>query len=228
MKTHTVFDAVIVLCGSIARDPSGTFVPTSYDDSDDYGMLGGAMRVIAAALLYVNRRSSTFVFSAGKSEKTIARLGPDVPAEAGIYRSYFQRMVRELSKAHLDPPTLLLEDRTPNTVQSLQACFAMIESRGWKQVAILSADYHIPRVKALSGLILQDRPLDAKLAFLSAETVAQELAPDRYDQTIDAAYRSPQAIKRLKNEARSLEHIRNGTYYTGEFQLHESGAPIEQ
>lgn len=219
-KAAPHFDAVLVLGGNITKNADGTFAPSTYADSDQFGMLGGRMRVFAAVWMYLAGEADTFVFSTGTSEKTKAAYGPDVPTEAYLYSEDFKAMLRDM---HEPIPNIILEDRSKNTVGNIRECFEIIRQHPeWQKVGVLSADFHIPRIKALCELIQDKEPIEADLEFIMAETTLKRLKPGMYDAEIDAAYASPEGKKRLANEAQGLKDMQEGKYYMGEFQLQKS------
>lgn len=219
------YDCVLVLGGNIARTPQGDYIPSTYEHSDEYGMLGGHMRIIAAVWMYVAEWSDTFVFSTGTSEKTKAALGHNVPTEAYVYSQEFIKLLAGISKAEptlhkSSKPVVILENHSQNTVGNIQECFALIKKHSWKNVAFISADLHIPRVQALAQQIRKTIPIEANVDFLGAETVVKQLRPGEYDKFIDAAHNSPEGRKRARNEAQGLADLQRGHYVMSEFQLH--------
>ncbi len=227
MDNERQYDAILVLGGNLTKKADGSFAPTTYQDSDEYGMLGGYMRVIAAVWMYLAGDTNIFVFSTGTSEKTKAKYGSRVPTEAFAYSELFKTMLASLRPEHpemesLDPPTIILEDISQNTVGNIRECFAIIREHGWANVGVMSAGFHIPRVKALCELLLPDDPIDANLTFISAEEEVKRLCPGKYDAEIDAAYASAEGQKRMKSEEQGLQAMRNGTYVMSEFQLHKN------
>jgi hypothetical protein len=86
----------------------------------------------------------------------------------------------------------------------------------------MSADFHIPRVKALCELIQDKIPVEADLEFIMAESTLKRLKPGMYDAEIDTAYASAEGKKRIANEAQGLRDLQDGTYHLGEFQLRKS------
>ena len=117
-----LYDCIIVLGGNIARTPEGKYIPSTYQHSDEYGMLGGHMRIIAAAWMYLEGQSDTLIFSTGTSEKTKATLGNDVPTEALVYSQEFKRLVADLREKHPEllhdgEPTIILEERQEHSGQ---------------------------------------------------------------------------------------------------------------
>jgi hypothetical protein len=219
-KAAPRLDAILVLGGNITQKADGTFAPSTYADSDQYGMLGGRMRVFAAVWMYLAGEVRTFVFSTGTSEKTKATFGPSVPTEAYLYSEDFKRILHELQQPL---PTIILEDRSKNTVGNIRECFEIIRRHPeWHKVGVMSADFHIPRVKALCELIQDKEPIEADLEFIGAESTLKRLKPGMYDAEIDAAYASPEGKKRLRNENQGLRDMEEGKYYMGEFQLQKS------
>lgn len=209
------YDAVIVLGMNIKATAEG-YRPATYKDHDEFGMLGGEINVIAASLVHEHQLTDTFVFSTGTSEKTKAAFGPDVPTEAEVYAEDF---LRRISRSSLPAPDIILEKNSVNTYSNLTECIGIIRHNEWAHVAIMSARYHIPRVKALWKRATQKYTVGSDVTFLTAENVVQRYPPRRYDQEIEAAYTSEQGQKRLKNEAQGLDDMQTGKYVITEFQL---------
>lgn len=218
-------DVITVQSAGLRKTDEGAYAPTLYNDGDDFGMLGGHMRVLAAQELYWEQPAIPFVFCNGKSAKQIAKFGPDVPSDAEIYAAAFEQGVRNDPRAHSPGATplnldIFLEDTSVNTVASIGNLIMLCAANNWQRMGLVSSDYHIPRIRALCGLIfekLDDTPVD--ITFISAETVLKELRPGVYDTEIDAAYKSPSALERIKNEQNGCNDIAAGRYHIGEFQL---------
>jgi hypothetical protein len=211
------YDAVIVLGTNIAPARRGGFRPTTYADYDQYGMLAGNMSVIAATLLFEHGASETFVFSTGTSEKTKAMYGSGVPTEAEVYSASFLALIKDSSRS---TPFIIREKQSVNTYSNLTECIKIINKYGWRDIAVLSARYHIPRVQAIWELASRAKhTTKARVDFLAAETIIIELLPGIHDEAIRAAYNSPEGRKRLASEAQGLRDIQTGTYVVTEFQL---------
>lgn len=221
-------DAYVILCGGLHRE-GDTYSPSTYIDADQYGMLGGMMRVIAAAELYLGGHVETFVFSTGISAKQRAINGQDVP-EAKIYADTFweliegRRLANPQAYGDLAPPKIILEDRfSANTADNIRRVAQLAEQSGWRDIALLSSRYHLGRVAALFALIQAETGTDIHPTFVSAEEMVQELRPGVYDQEIATAYASESAALREHNEANGLRDMKLGRYVLSEFQLHQSG-----
>ncbi len=139
MLTH--YDAVAVLCGGLRYDGEA-YHPASFTDSDEHGMLGSRVRVLAAADLYRAGCAGVFLFSTGISQKSRARFGPAVPAEAVVYAEHFRAEAG-------DGPQVLLETGSVNTAGNCAAIAAAARQHGWSRLAVVTSEYHLPRVREL-------------------------------------------------------------------------------
>lgn len=217
-------DAVVVQSAGLRKAENGEYASTLYSDRDEFGMLGGNMRVLAALELYRHYPTSTFVFCNGKSAKQIAKFGPEVPTDAEIYAEEFRADINQdkhdVNGKKSPEPKIFLENKSVNTIASIGEVLVMCAAHEWERIALISSDYHIPRIEALCGLIFEklgEHPV--KITFISAEAVLKELRPGMYDKEIDNAYQTEAARERLKNEAKGLSDIKAGRYHIGEFQL---------
>lgn len=219
------YDAIIVLGGGLSKtEHKGKFHPTDYRHSDPFGMLGGGMRILAAAEMYETGEAKNFVFSTGRTEKNKAQFGENIPTEAEVYGEKFLSIVKHFGKRsgaeNLEAPQIIHEDRSFNTLSNIIEVLQMIKDKNWQKVAIVSSDYHIPRVKALYEQALKKHPeLQIEIDFVSAEDTVEEAEPGKYDEVIKRFYGSPEAEKRVKNEEGGLKDIKSGKYAVGEFQL---------
>ncbi len=221
------YDAVIVLGGGL-RKVGDRYYPTDYRDADEFGMYGAGMRIVAALDLYLNSRAGRFVFATGKTEKGKSQYGSDIPTEAEVYKEKFLRMIDGLKRREdykerfsgLDAPEIVLEDKSFNTMSNIKEILKMIEDNNWRNVAIVSSDYHIPRVKDLyERLSDKSEDSDIKVDFLSAENIVKKAEPGKYDEVMRRAYESEVAQRRLKSETQGVEDLKKGTYASGEFQF---------
>ena len=227
------YDAIIVLGGQLYKKGE-KYYPTDYRHEDQFGMIGAGMRMAAALELYFQKKAKNFVFSGGISEKNKVTHGPDVPTEAEVYKDKFLRSLAGLKQRkdfekkfeNIEEPEIILEDKAANTVGNIKGVLQIVQDKGWKKVAIVSSDYHIPRIKALYQQALEKLGgMSVDISFLSAENIAKEIAPEKYDDTIARAYRSSGAKTRLDSEAKGLADLKSGKYVMGEFQL-ENKKPI--
>ncbi len=228
MQNNYKYDVVIILCGGLYKEIDGTFHPTQYSHSDEYGMLGGFIRVDAAAALYLQKKARTFCFSTGISEKQLSKFGPVVPSEAKIYSKSFLSLIAREKKINLYqnmplvPASIILEAKSVNTTSNLQETLQISKIKQWENIAVLSSRYHIPRVRALYTLVSkQQETAINKVTFLSAEEVLKTNPSKKYNEEIAAAYKTVEAKKRIKHELQGLRNITDGTYILGEYQRHK-------
>ncbi|HYH74882.1 MAG TPA: YdcF family protein [Candidatus Saccharimonadales bacterium] len=225
---HTPPYEAVVILGCNITPTDGGFAPTTYKDHDEFGMLAGQMNVIAATYLWQQRAADTFLFSTGTSAKTRAAYGDDVPTEAQVYSRDFLERIQQLrdenpALSQLDSPHVLLEEKSYNTYTNMTEVLAILKYQGWKNVLLVSARYHIPRIQALHGLILDKLPeqgFDAcHITFKDSEGIIMAADPGKYDEEIAAGYASEQAQRRAAIEAQGVRDIQEGRYHIGEFQL---------
>lgn len=183
-----------VLCGGIVLDGS-RHRPTSYAEGDHFGMLGGHVRVLAAAALSRQQPGSAFVFSTGVSGKQLAALGDNVAPEAEIYAADFRR-----NDGRGD---VVLETISTNTSENLTEIAKII---GNERLTLITSAYHVPRVRAMA------RHTGLRAEIRSAEAVLLAAYPGRYDAEIKVAYASPAGRQRIANESRGLADLRSGSY----------------
>ncbi len=200
----TRYDAVAVLCGGLRCDGE-TYHPASFTDSDEHGMLGSQIRVLAAADLYRAGCAGVFLFSTGVSQKSRARFGPAVPPEAVVYAEHFRAEAGE-------GPEVLLETGSVNTAGNCAAIAAAARQHGWSRLAVLTSEYHLARVRELLRRLGGGEPA----AVLSAEAVITAARPGVHDGQIAAAYASPAGLLRTARERQGLADLYAGRYDTQE------------
>ncbi len=218
------YDCIVVLCGGLYRKKNGDYAPTEYRHADEFGMLGGNLRILATVAFFLQRKSKNVCFSTGKSAKQIEKFGKDVPTEAQIYaqffQSYLQKAMRKSNVADLVSPKIFLEDRSVNTVNNLQNVIAIIKQQQWREIAVVSNDYHLPRISALYHMLMQKNKYKINISFLSAEEIVKDAFPNKYNVRIQKAYSSKIGKLRVKNELKGLADLKNAQYVLQEYQLH--------
>lgn len=204
MDERAHYDAVVTLGGGLQRR-GDEYYPADYRDSDEFGMLGGHMRLHAALLLLLAGRSDTFFFTTGAYEKNKRKFGPDVPPESVIYQQRFREELAKMTQA--PKPALIAETVSTTTAENVHEVIKMAGQRNWKNVAIITSTYHVPRVVALIKREQKWKPGDAEIRVLPAEDVVRKLDPGIYDGEIERAYASPAAHRRLESEQRRLADL---------------------
>jgi uncharacterized SAM-binding protein YcdF (DUF218 family) len=216
---HKTYDAIVVLGGGI-RQKDGLFLPTEYEDTDEFGMLGGRIRIDAALVLFERGTSDTIVFSTGVTEKNKAKLGPSIPTEAAIYARYFKDRLKDRPEL-LAKARIVLEEQSCSTRTNIEEVLKIIGQNNWREVAIVSSRWHLPRTQALCEMLLQDLPKAERpnLTFLSADDTLLELGKDEFAAEVTKAYQSEGCKQRLVHEQNGLNAIKAGSYPKVEFQL---------
>lgn len=231
-RTAGRFDAIAVLCGGLIKhELSGRYLPTDYCHSDQFGMLGGKTRVIAAIRGYFKGLSNRFIFSTGVSEKSKVQFSPTIPPpEAMVYAALFMNVIEKVKRRthypklkDLPNPEITLETASQNTFTNLQRiCEIIAEHQNWNRVMILTSDYHIPRAMLQHELLISpdypDWPSD-RITFQSAEKFLEDAAPGKYTKIIDQAYASRAAALRKQNEAQGMAALIAGSSPSQEYRI---------
>jgi uncharacterized SAM-binding protein YcdF (DUF218 family) len=197
------YDAVVIFGGGLRKEGEEYF-PATYADSDNFGMLGGHMRVNAAIQLWKARASENFIFTTGVYDKNIAKFGQGVPEESKKYAAFFAKKVGEPA------PNIVTESISTTTLTNLEEVEKILQAQQWKNVAFVSNEYHLPRIRALYERMFDKA--EGSAVFLSAEEVVRKLAPGMYDAEIEHAYATEAAKRRIANEQQGVEDIREGKY----------------
>jgi hypothetical protein len=217
----------IVLCGGTYQ-AGDKFLPTTYAHGDDFGMLGGEMRTIAAVARAKHGLSQRVMFSGGKSRKGAALRGGDhipAPPAAQVYAEHFTELfLADEGDFDSDVPMPPLERdiETPNTAANIRYGLELAHRNGWLEVTYISNLYHEERVLELSAIAEEDLCVAGiRVSFVAAENVARAAYPGEYDQMIEAAYASPAGQLRVANEARGVADLRAGRYAFTERRMGE-------
>jgi uncharacterized SAM-binding protein YcdF (DUF218 family) len=221
------YDAVVVL-GANVKKVGDRYAPTDLRSPTEMGLAGGGMRIAASTELYLHHQAKRFVFSGGQSPRAVKKYGPDIPPEARIYGDQFERVLAGLQKRsdfaerfqQLETPEVGYEDRSQNTETNLREVLRLIHESKWQRVALLTSDYHVPRVRELYEQALRDHPeIQTEITFLSAEDIMKESQPGKYDDVIRKAYESEDGVLRQANEAKGLADLQSGRYRVKPFDI---------
>ena len=188
---------------------------TSFISLDAHGFLGGGhSRVIAAAELAKFFPETKIV--------TTSRYQPDKPIHAEIY-------AKELKNLGVPEKQIELEPNSTSTMASLVELVKMTKMKNWKAIAILTNEYHLPRVKEMYRQLeilaekfnLSDKdfkeaekyfkshPLETN--FVAAEDILP-LRDKRYKKIIENVKQTEEYKKRIESEARGTQQLIEGTY----------------
>lgn len=207
-----------VLGGGIHKDESdGRLRPTRLTEGDQYGLLGGIIRVEAAVKVFSAGMVEEVVFTGGKSAKNRAKYGNGIPYEAEIYRNAF---LEKMSSDHGRKEIKDVEERTRtivspmNTYEEVQSIVKEIEGdEGLSGAFILSNAYHILRVM----VFCRDFGNARRVKFIPAEDIIIAAYPERKEEIL-RHYKSPRGMMRVAAEASGIDDKLREKYYPGEFQ----------
>jgi sialic acid synthase SpsE/uncharacterized SAM-binding protein YcdF (DUF218 family) len=190
-------DAIIVLTGGtvayIDIDGSTKYRSTTYEERDNFGTLGGDVRVKAAAILSRRYPEAALVTTSKREGEMVshARVAAD-----------------ELIALGVDPSRIALEEKSINTKTQIDESFQLATVRGWNKVLFVASDYQVERAAAFARAIPDSI---GKFPCISAESI---LISDSSDfANFFAHIQKTEAYKdRLAAEARGLAAILSGTY----------------
>lgn len=204
--------ALFVLDGDIQKKGSGKFErwsSTSYTAKDAHGLLaGGHARVIAAAEI-VRRFPDLKVV-------TTSCYKHEDPIHAEIYKEELQRL-------GVPEQSIEMECVSRSTLEELKEMVKMATKKGWNKVAMLTNNYHLPRVKEMYFRLgeLEDyggfdsrwtsAEENLEVLFLDAESILP-LRDQRYKKIVEKVKCSEEYKRRVESEKRGIQAIREGKY----------------
>jgi len=201
-------DALFILSGGVKKvvDEFGQKVgiATTYTDSDNYGMLGGEARVLAAV--------------------EIANVFPQIPIytlsqNKALDQISWQVYAEELAQNGVNPERIISLPDSGTTIDELIQIVKESVRLRLNKVAIITNDYHLSR----AGLILDSleyfatdenirriidefRHSDIDLRFVSAESILEIKDPE-FREFFDRVKETPEAIERYENERKGAYQL---------------------
>ncbi len=201
---------VVILGGGLKRDASG-WRTTNFDEGDNFGSLGDRLRVVAGQILYKDFRNQNkdalVVVSGGRGQ---LRNAPDAPTVASILK-------KELMDLGVPESIILVEENSNNTFEQLIELNKMIKARGWQNLAIVSNEYHLPRIGAMIGHgpgleTLKALSVNGKIFLVSAEEKLLDNDRERWQKLIEGAYKTKGMRERISLEKQGVKQIKSGVY----------------
>ncbi len=199
----------------IGEDGLITYRSTKKNEGDAFGILWGEARVLATAELLMHFSKAIVV--------TTSFRAPNEPSHAEIIRD-------ELKNISIDSNRIFLEEKSKDTLSQIGESLKLIVNKKWQKVAIVTNEYHIPRVTAMyehfQDLVPQDeeavdtiitaRSLGIEIVFVAAESILP-YHDKKFTAIIENVKKSQEYRKRLLNEKRGLEMVLSGEY--GRYQV---------
>ncbi|MDD4892783.1 MAG: ElyC/SanA/YdcF family protein [Candidatus Rickettsiella isopodorum] len=221
-------DCLYVLGQGIVENPKSeklSLKSASYTQIDYDGyMLGGKPRVIAAAEL-------AGVFPEAKIVTN--SIGSKIDEQTGerTTLSLASVMSQELQKMGVDPNKITHQEISYSVFTELIELIKLVVKNGWKNVAILTNEYQIPRIEAMlehmealhdpngesekaefKQALAEYRKMDVAIKCVAAEEVLP-LRSDHYRTLIDQVRQSEAWQARIARENEGAEQIRKGEYW---------------
>lgn len=206
MGKETLGKTIVILGGSLIKDRNGKWRSSRYGErGDNFGEIGGNLRVIAAAYLFRDCPNSKIIASGGKGQFSTL---PGVPTLARIIR-------QELRARGVPAKKILLENRSRSTFQQLQKIQPIIERQKNSDILIVSNQWHLPRIRAMISKQpeLKSFYLSYNLRLVSAEKIVLKYERKKWKKVIEKAFRSKSLKARLLKERQGVRDIMQGNYY---------------
>ena len=197
MKHTRTPDAIVVFSGGLVSytDKEGKikYRSTTYANRDTFGTLGGYERVRATAEL-ANRFPVACIVTTSRHTKG------EPPTLAGV-------MAQELVNLGISRERIILEEISTNTASALRSSLQLAAQKGWKEIILVSNEYHMPRIKAF----YEQEKSPVKAEFVSAEAVLIT-ADSNFKEVFGRVKKTSAYAERLAAEQRGIEALHRGEY----------------
>jgi len=196
-------EAIFVLGGGLKKDEKGRWRTANFGDRNEFGVMGGSLRAVAAGYLYKDNPNKLIVSSGGNRPLKGTQ---GAPAVAEVIKD-------ELKELGVPEEDIAIEANSKNTYAQIREMKKIIDNNKLEKVIVISNEYHLPRVKAM---IEQDDEMKKMLAnsiikLQSAEEIVIKYEPKRARE-IKSIYKSQSMKDRIALEQKGIEAIEKGTY----------------
>ncbi len=192
-------DAIVIFSAGIVATRTGDWRPTTYEDSDSFGTLGGYDRVRAAVLLAKKYPRACLV-------TTSRRMTNESPTLAGVY-------AEELCRLGVSAECIIKEEDSINTSTAVENIVRLAVLRGWRKIIFLSSEFHLPRIQAFLNILKSD---------ISVVSVSSESVLAQSDKTFTKSFmiiKNTSAYRtRLVAEERGIKAIKDGSYLSASYR----------
>ncbi len=196
--------------GPIGR--GGEYRSLSYSSLSEHGIAtGGRTRVIATAEIAKALPNVPIITT------SFNRFNPEEPTMASVLKG-------ELIKRGVSRERIEEEAKSFSTVTQLTEMVKLAVERGWKRVAVMTNEYHHPRMQGMYerlDSIIDDADFQktlakfkeqgTKVAFVDAEPVMRLIDP-HFVTYLSKVARTPQFQKTLETEAKGMADLKAGKY----------------
>lgn len=196
---------LIILAGGLSQDKNGRWHTTlGEEEAGKTGLLlNDKLRVVAGASLWQANKDLMIIASGGKGS-----LKNVLPKDLTL-----SRVIKdELIELGVSTQNIIEENKTSTTYEQLVAVGEMIRTRKINgTISIISNNYHLPRIKAMIDFTALKEFL-SNVNLIGAEDILLRLVPTEWGAFIEGSNNTEAMKKRLENEAKGIEQIKNGTY----------------
>lgn len=201
---------IVVLGGGLMQTVYG-WRTTNFDERDEFGVLGDSLRVHAGAVLYAEAKyehQDALVLACGGRGQLKSL--PDAPTVSSVIK-------KELVVLGVYEGDIRTEEQSGNTFEQLTEFQKMARAHQWGEAALVSNDYHLPRIQAFIECAPNLAPLrrryqDGRLSLVSAERTLVAHDAKTWRRIIASAYASKAMQERRAIEREGVEEIRAGRY----------------
>lgn len=186
-------DAIVIFSAGVMPLELGGWRTTTYDESDAFGTLGGRDRVEAATLLAKQYPHAYLVTTSHNLDRA-------TPSLAQVYAD-------ELCALGVAPERIVQEERSSTTGSVVATTSQLAREKGWKQLLLLSSEFHLARIKAF----YEQTKSDINVTIVSSESVLIPNDPV-FAVQFEKVKKTPAYQNRLAAEARGIAAIKSGTY----------------
>lgn len=192
-------DAIIILGGGLIKNKNGQWHSTGFNGP----VFASHLRVLAGSYLFKKNPASLIIASGGKG---YLKKVSGMPTVAQIIKN-------ELIALGVTPKSILKENRSNNTYQSIQKIKKVMLSQKINKIDIVTNQYHLGRVRAF---INQDAAMKKllkynKIRLIAAEPIVQRCEPELKNK-IKTLYQSDKMKTVIVLERAGTRQIKNGKY----------------
>lgn len=184
---------IIILGGLLRKNAEGKYRTGRFN----------YIRVLAGYYLYRNLSKDNQVRLIVSGGKGIYKNIPGIPPVASV-------MKQELIKLGLSPKEIIEEKKTASTYYELIWLKGFLKKHPGK-VIIISNGYHLPRIKAMIGLLPELRVIKRSVELVSAEKIALKYNKN-LKYRINKAQQSPKMKKIIAGEKKGIKTLKAGNY----------------
>jgi hypothetical protein len=197
--------AIVILGGGLIKDQGAWRTIDLGERMRGDAPSNGRWRVDAAFYLWQENKDALIVVSGGVGQflKNVS----DAPTTSSVIK-------RELIALGMPEEVVIEERRSNTTFEQLLAICDLVKEENFKELIILSNEWHLPRVKAMIDCNDQLRGVfySVKITLVSAEEVLLKADPKNWQSKILEGRKSPLIEERLKLEERGVKDIMSGNY----------------